>query len=86
MGRKTPENSLVLRGNDLETAEHWLTLGPTKEPGPTELQTLYILEGRKIATNRRYRLLGGVMVGLVAIVILRRQRVWDAERHPGNRR
>jgi WD40 repeat protein len=64
------ENSLALRGDDLKAAEQWLALGPTHEPSPTELQTRYVLESRRVATNRRYALLGSVAVGLVAVAIL----------------
>src|SRR5262249_48102551 len=67
---KGRENSLALRGKDLKAAEQWLTHGPAKQPQPTELQTLYILGSRKVATNRRYAILGSVMVGLVAVAIL----------------
>ena len=67
---KNRENSLALRGNDLKAAEQWLTLGPTRQPQPNELQTLYVLQSRKVATNRRYALLGSAMVGLVAVAIL----------------
>ena len=67
---KRRENSLALRGEDLKAAEQWLTLGPTRQPAPTELQTIYILESRKMATKRRYRLLSATILGLMAVVIL----------------
>jgi hypothetical protein len=64
------ESSLALRGDDLRAAEQWLALGPTHEPQPTELQTRYVLESRRVATNRRYALLGSAAVALVAVAIL----------------
>jgi hypothetical protein len=54
----------------LKSAEQWLTLGPDKEPKPTELQTRYIIDGRRIATNRRFALLGGTTVALVVVAVL----------------
>jgi len=64
------EHSLGLRGKDLKSAEEWLTLGPSRQPKPTELQTVYVLESRRVATSRRYILLGAAMTGLVAVAIL----------------
>lgn len=67
---KGRDGSLALRGGDLKAAEQWLTLGPRKTPQPTELQTRYILDSRRQATNRRLLLLVGTGVSLVAIAIL----------------
>lgn len=67
---KAHDTSLALRGGDLKSAEQWLTLGPTKEPKPTELQTRYIIDSRRVATNRRFALLGGTTVGLVIVAVL----------------
>lgn len=64
------ESSLALRGNELKAAEDWLALGPVREPQPTELQTRYVLESRRVATSRRYALLGSAALGLVAVAIL----------------
>jgi WD40 repeat protein len=68
--RKNREASLALRGADLTAAERWLTQGPKKTPQPTELQTRYILESRRQATQRRYLLLGGVAVALIVTAAL----------------
>lgn len=67
---KGRDGSLALRGGDLKAAEQWLTLGPRKAPQPTELQTRYIIDSRRQATNRRFLLLGAAAVSLVAIAIL----------------
>jgi len=67
---KNREGSMALRGQDLKSAEQWLTLGATRQPAPTELQTRYILESRQTATRRRYQILGAVMVGLMAVAVL----------------
>ncbi len=67
---KARDTSLVLRGADLRSAEQWLTLGPSKEPKPTELQTRYIIDSRRVATNRRFALLGGTTVALVIVAII----------------
>ncbi len=63
-------SSFAVRGDDLKAAEQWLTLGPTKEPKPTELQTRYIIESRRVATKRRFALLGGAVVALMVIAVL----------------
>ncbi|WP_271254767.1 TIR domain-containing protein [Pseudanabaena sp. Chao 1811] len=45
LGRK---DSLLLRGEDLETAEMWLTENEDTEPLPTELQETYIKNSRDV--------------------------------------
>src|SRR5579883_2361096 len=44
---------LLMRGDDLEEAEHWLAQGGSKEPRPTELQGEYISISRKTETARQ---------------------------------
>ena len=67
---KGREGSLSLRGRELQAAEQWLMNGPTKQPQPTELQTLYVLQSRSVATRRRYALLGSSAVALIIIAVL----------------
>jgi len=64
-------NSFVLRGDDLRSAEQWLAqAGTNKERQPTTLQTQYILASRK-ATARRQRItLGALTFGLVVAIAL----------------
>ena len=68
--RQGRDGSLTLRGADLKAAEQWLALGPTKLPPPTELQTRFIIESRRQATQRRTVLMAGAAVALVVIAVL----------------
>ena len=45
-------------------------MGPTKLPPPTELQTRFIIESRRQATQRRTVLMAGAAVALVVIAVL----------------
>lgn len=68
---KKRNDSFVLRGNDLRTAEEWLTQAATgKEPKPTPLQAEYILASRRSATRRQGITIGVVTFGLVVAIIL----------------
>lgn len=62
--------SLLLRGDDLDTAERWLAQGPDQQPPPTGTQTRYIIDSRRQATRRRFQVLGAVGVALVAVTVL----------------
>jgi len=54
-------NSFVLRGDDLRSAERWLAeAGTQKERQPTALQTEYIIASRKAAARREHIMLGTV--------------------------
>ena len=64
-------NSFVLRGDDLRSAEQWLAQASTKkEPKPTALQAEYIIASRKAATHRQRITLGAVTFGLVVAIVL----------------
>jgi TIR domain len=64
-------NSFVLRGDDLRSAEQWLAeAGAEKERQPTVLQTEYIIASRKAATRRQRFTLGAVSFGLVVACLL----------------
>jgi WD40 repeat protein len=61
------DDSFLLQKNDLAAAERWLTLGPTKEPKPTALQTQYIIDSRAAATKRQRRL---TLLGVPAALLI----------------
>jgi len=61
------DRSLLLRGSELEAAEHWLARQVEgKKPPPTQLQTEYIVAGRH-AQRRRLRTI--VALTLVALAV-----------------
>ncbi|MGI0491537.1 TIR domain-containing protein [Alkalinema pantanalense CENA528] len=47
------DDSFLLRGNDLKTADRWLSQGLEREPKPTPLQTQYILASGQAETQRQ---------------------------------
>jgi tetratricopeptide (TPR) repeat protein len=64
-------NSFVLRGDDLRSAERWLAqAGAEKERQPTTLQTEYIIASRKAAARRQRITLGAVTFGFVVAIAL----------------
>ena len=64
-------NSFVLRGEDLRSAEQWLAeAGTQKERQPTALQTEYIIASRKAAARRQRITLGAVTFGFVVAIAL----------------
>jgi len=64
-------NSFVLRGEDLRSAERWLAeAGAQKERQPTTLQTEYIIASRKAAARRQRFTLGAVSLGFVVAIAL----------------
>src|SRR5947207_5548709 len=68
---KGKNNSFVLRGEDLRSAEQWLAqAGAQKDRQPTPLQTEYIIASRKAAARRQRITLGGVIFALVVAVVL----------------
>lgn len=64
------DQSLLLRGAELEEAEHWLTAVGGKKPEPTELHTEYIMQSHRAATSRQRIVLGGVTLALVVSLSL----------------
>ncbi len=62
--------SALLRGTDIDSAEHWLASGVSKIPHPTQMQNDYIHASRKQEVRRQRQLLGGVSVALVLTVVL----------------
>ena len=64
-------NSFVLRGEDLRSAERWLAeAGAQKERQPTALQTEYIIASRKGATRRQRIISGAVSLALIVSIAL----------------
>ena len=64
-------NSFVLRGDDLRSAERWLAEAATqKDRQPTALQTEYIIASRKAAARRQRITLGAVTIGFVVAMVL----------------
>src|SRR5438093_2296601 len=64
-------NSFVLRGEDLRSAERWLAeAGAQKDRQPTALQTEYIIASRKAAARRQRIMLGAVSFVLIVSIIL----------------
>ncbi len=66
--RKERDHGALLRGADLSEAEAWLGGSAGKDPGPTALQTEYILKSREDATRRGRRTLMGVGAALVVAI------------------
>jgi WD40 repeat protein len=64
-------NSFVLRGDDLRSAERWLAeAGAQKERQPTPLQTEYIIASRKASARRQRITLGAVTFGFIVAIVL----------------
>ncbi|RLD01256.1 MAG: hypothetical protein DRI46_04605, partial [Chloroflexi bacterium] len=51
--KKERDRGALLRGADLSEAEAWLSGSAEKDPGPTALQTEFILKSREDATRRQ---------------------------------
>ncbi len=76
--QKDKDNSLLLRGNELELAALWLkeTEEKEKKPAPTDFQKDFIESSanarkeeqkRKKASTQRIRIIGGVVVGVAVL-------------------
>ena len=64
-------NSFVLRGDELRSAERWLAeAGAEKDRQPTALQIEYIIASRKAAARRQRITLGAVTLGFVVAIVL----------------
>jgi WD40 repeat protein len=63
-------DSFVLRGEDLRTAEEWLAQGGEQKPSPTKQQTEYILSSRQAATRQQRTRLAAVSVALIVSIAL----------------
>ncbi|MBV9167722.1 MAG: PQQ-binding-like beta-propeller repeat protein [Solirubrobacterales bacterium] len=76
--RSRRDRSFLLRGADLRSAEAWLAAGAGKDPGPTALETEYVVAGRRAAALRQRGLLvaslvvAAVSVGLLIFALISR--------------
>jgi hypothetical protein len=66
---KGRDKSLLLRGKELREANSWLAQSEAKEPKPTELQSQFILIGRRVERWRQRLTLGAVSFGLIVAVV-----------------
>ena len=64
------DNSLLLRGRDLDRAVHVIAENAGKQPVPTELQKEYLLASRRASARRQRIILGSVSLALVVSVSL----------------
>jgi WD40 repeat protein len=69
---KGRNDSYILRGRDLEEAEHWRdnAIVVKKEPAPTPLQIQYIALSRRVARSRQRFALSAVSFGFIVTLIL----------------
>jgi WD40 repeat protein len=59
------EGSYLLRGRDLQEAEHWVaSQSAQRDPRPTPLQLEYVLAARRAATRRQRILVGAALVAV----------------------
>lgn len=63
-------DSFLLRGDEIDQAEQWLTAALGKDPLPTELHKEYISTSRQEERQRQRMLLAGVSIALVVSLIL----------------
>jgi WD40 repeat protein len=65
------DRSLLLRGSELDAAEHWLARQVEgKKPAPTQLQTEYIVAGRDAQRSRLRTIVALTLVALAVSVAL----------------
>ena len=64
------DSSLLLRGNDLRSAQSWLAVGMQTHPKPTELQTAFIMVSGQAHSRRQKRFLLSVSAMLLLTVFL----------------
>lgn len=62
--------SYLLRGDDLNEAETWLSDSGGKQPAPSEQHTRYIIRSRQAANARQRVTIGGLAGGLVLALAL----------------
>ena len=73
--RNGKDQSFLLRGNDLQTAEGQLVVNASKKPEPTDIQREYILESKKAkdvearAREKQRRLITGASVVVAVIMV-----------------
>lgn len=67
---RSRDDSLLLRGGDLQAAEGWLGISTSKDPRPTDLHTQYITASRAAAVRRQRATLAAVSTALVISLVL----------------
>ena len=67
---KRKDASLLLRGKDLHEAEQQLAINTSKDPTPTDLQRVYVLESRQAADRQRRMVTGVAIAGLIIMAAL----------------
>jgi WD40 repeat protein len=75
--RSGRDNSSVLRGSDLRTAEEWQVRAADKEPKLTALQTEYMLASQRDARRRQRLRFIAVTFGLIVAVVLGSVALWQ---------
>lgn len=68
--RANKNNSFVLQGDELHSAERWLENAGKKQPQPTSLHIEFIHASRRAATQRQRTIMMASLVGLVIAVAL----------------
>ncbi len=68
--RTRRDGSRLLRGRDLREAEQWLLESGERAPGPTPLQTDYLVASRRGETTRQRVTVGSLAFGLVVALAL----------------
>ena len=65
------DRSFLLRGSDLSGAELWLAAGAGKDPGPTALESEYLVAARTAAARRQRNLVAASLaVAAVSVALL----------------
>ncbi|MFN8376154.1 MAG: TIR domain-containing protein [Anaerolineae bacterium] len=67
---KNHNTSFLLRGDDLQDGEKWLSQSAGKKPSANELQSNYIFESRSAETRRQRTLLTSVALALAISLVL----------------
>lgn len=69
--RSGRDRSFLLRGSELTSAEEWLAAGAEKDPGPTALETEYVVAARRSAVRRQRGLVAtSLVVAAVSVALL----------------
>jgi len=68
--RNNKEKGFLLRGKDLQDAEHDLATNTSKSPHPTDLQREYVFESRKATDKQRRTVTGISIAGVIALAAL----------------
>jgi hypothetical protein len=96
--RSDRDRSALLRGSELRNAEAWLAAGADKDPGPTALESEFLVAARRAATRRQRGLVflslavAAVSIGLLIFALISRSAAVsqaltsDAERVGGGSR